>query len=279
LRGSAKIGLSYYRLGDKEVMNFFNQIHSDTKDHRIFPLVGINISKTVLVKNFFSINGMADLAAEAPEAEALFINVKKMMGKPYWSGNPNLDQPIRTTVRTNLSIPHVNLDLFGSYIFNYVYLDSAINGMQKYQTFGNVDALLMGGYLKLAFNFFESEVSYTYGENESNGQPLIEILPLHISNRLYFPVIINIQSYIQHTYENAQKRVDPSLMENPSESWNRIDFGMNMDYGEFMVGIRAENILNANYSKHLSYVRNPFSSGMKIIEPGRSLRLNFRYRY
>lgn len=277
LQVSGKIGLSYYNVGDKEVIDFYDQIHPDAKSNRVFPLVGINISRTELITNSFSISGMIDFAAEAPEAEALYVNVKRMMGKPYWSGNPDLDQPIRTTLRTNLSIPNVSLDLFGSYIFNYVYLASAISGMQKYQTFGNVNALILGADLKLTYNFLESEVSYTYGENESNHQPLIEILPLHISNRLNLPEVYNIKLYIRHTYENAQKRVDPGLLEAASGAWNRIDLGMNVDYGKFIIGFSAENILNVTYSKHLSYVRDPFSSGMKVIEPGLSFRLNLRY--
>lgn len=276
---SGKAGVSYYHMGDKDAINFYSKIHPGAKENRVFPLLGVSVSRTEALSGLLSLSGMLDLAAEAPEAEALFVSVKRMMGKPYWSGNPNLDQPIRASIRTNLTIPYVSLDMFGSYVFNYVYLASAKAGMQKYQTFGNVDALLLGATLRVKYEFLESEISYTYGENRTNEKPLLEVLPLHISNSITLPRIYGVKFFIRHTYESAQQRVDPTFSEAASGAWNRIDVGMSYTHSGITFGVDVENLLNHNYSKHLSYVRDPFASGMRVIEPGISYRFNIRYNY
>ena len=217
---TGKVGLAYYNIGNKDVLNFYNNIYKNAKSDRIFSLLGFSVSHNYHIGGAFAFNNQLDLALEAPEAEALYITVKRMMGKPYWSGNPKLDQPFRTTLRSSLSASHFSLDFFGSFISNYVYLASALVGMQKYQTFDNVDALIAGTTLRVNYNFIESEVTYTYGENRNTKKPLIEILPLHLSTKLTTPEFYNIRFFVKHTYENSQKRVDKSFWEIPSGAWN-----------------------------------------------------------
>lgn len=276
---SGKVGLSYYYIGNKDVMNFYSAVYDNPKDKRVFPLLGVSISHSDLIGESLSFNNQFDIMAEAPEAEALYINIKRMMGKPYWSGNPNLDQPFRTTLRSNLSAANLSLDLFGSYIFNYVYMAAANVGKQKYQTFDNVNALIAGLNLRLNYEFIESEASYTYGENKTTKKPLLEILPLRISTRFTSPEFYSMKVYLKHTYENAQNRIDGSFLETPSGAWNTIDIGLIWKYSMLIVAVDLQNILDHNFSKHLSYLRDPFASGMRVIEPGTSVRVNVRYSY
>ena len=276
---TGKVGLAYYNIGNKDVLNFYNNIYKNAKSNRIFTLLGFSVSHNYLIGRLFAFNNQLDLALEAPEAEALYITVKRMMGKPYWSGNPKLDQSFRTTLRSSFSVSHFSLDLFGSFISNYVYLASALVGMQKYQTFGNVDALIAGTTLRLNYDYIESEVTYTYGENRNTKKPLIEILPLHLSTKLTTPKFYNIRFFVKHTYENAQKRVDMSFWETTSGAWNSVDVGLLWKYSPVVVNVDVQNILNDLYSQSLSYVRDPFASGMRVIEPGISVRINVRYSY
>lgn len=276
---TGKVGLAYYNIGNKDVLNFYNNIYKNAKTDRVFSLLGFSVSHNYHIGETFAFNNQLDLALEAPEAEALYITVKRMMGKPYWSGNPKLDQSFRTTLRSSLSASYFSLDLFGSFISNYVYLASALVGMQKYQTFGNVDALIAGTTFRVNYDFIESEVTYTYGENRNTKKPLIEILPLHLTTKLTTPEFYNIKFFVKHTYENAQKRVDKSFLEIPSGAWNSIDVGLLWKYSPFVVNVDVQNILNALYSQSLSYVRDPFASGMRVIEPGISVRVNVRYSY
>lgn len=276
---TGKVGFAFYNLGNKDILNFYSNVFGDVKDKRFIPIAGFSVSRSFLISNEFSLSSMLDFAAEAPEAEALYITVKRMMGKPYWSGNPNLDQPLRTTIRTNLSFKVLNSEFFFSYISNYVYLASKKGGMQNYQTFGNVNALLAGFSLSADFDFIESRLTYTYGENADTKSPLSEILPMQVITKVSLPELYNMFLYFRHTYENAQKRVDPSVKETAGSTWNRIDAGLNWNYKPMIFTVEAENILNSNYSKHLSYVRDPFASGFRIFEPGLTFRVNIRYYY
>ncbi len=178
---SGRLGISYTDIGNKDIMTFYRVLYSNAKENRLFPQFGLNISHSYVIGELMTLGSQIDITAEAPETQALYVALKRPMGNPYWSGNTNLKEPVRTTFRTEFNFSNFRVDAFGSYIFNYVYLSSAIIGMQKYQTFGNVDALIAG--LNFHFNYgdyVESDVSYTYGENKTNNQPLIEILPFQI---------------------------------------------------------------------------------------------------
>lgn len=276
---TGKLGFAFYNIGNKDILNFYSNVFGNVKDKRFFPLTGFSVSRSFLLSNEFSLSSMLDFAAEAPEAEALYVTVKRMMGKPYWSGNPNLNQPLRATIRTNLSHENLSSEFFLSYISNYVYLASAKVGMQNYQTFGNVNALLAGLSLSAKFDFIESKLTYTYGENAKTKTALAEILPLQVISKISIPEFYNISLYAKHSYENVQKRVDASVKETSASAWNRIDVGLIWNYKPLIFAVEAENIFNNNYSKHLSYVRDPFASGFRIIEPGTTFRANVRYYY
>ncbi len=259
---------------------FYRVLYKDAKDSRLFPQFGLNISNAYVISESMTLGSQIDIAAEAPETQDLYVALKRLMGNPDWSGNPNLREPIRTTFRTEFNLSNFRIDAFGSYIYNYVYLASSNIGMQKYQTFGNVNALIAGLNLHFEYSdYFESDVSYTYGENRTDNKPLIEIIPLQISTKITSPKFYNFKLYIKHTYENAQKRIDLVFGETASSAWNVIDAGMIWDYNSFTFSLSVENLLNNDYSKYLSYVRNPFASGMRVIEPGITFRTNFRYYY
>lgn len=277
---SGRLGISYTNINNKCTMTFYNVLYADAKDSRIFPQLGLNVSRSYVFGESITLSSQIDVSAEAPEAQAMYIALKRPMGNPYWSGNPNLKEPVRTTLRTEFNLSNLRIEAFGSYIFNYVYLASSIIDMQKYQTFGNVNALIAG--LNLHFNYIkylESDLSYTYGENKTNNKPLIEILPLQISTKITSPKFYKIKLYIKHTYENVQKRIDPVFGEVTGSAWNDIDAGLIWDYTSFTFNLAVENILNNNYSRYLSYVRNPFANGIKVVEPGTTIRTNFRYYY
>ncbi len=43
---------------------------------------------------------------------------------------------------------------------------------------------------------------------------------------------------------------------------------------EARLALEVNNLTNELYYQHLSYLRNPYSSGMRVYEPGRTIRLN-----
>lgn len=276
---AGKAGLSWYHIGNEDVLPYLRTVHPGADDDRLFPTFGLSLSHSAPLSKSLSLGAMLDVASEAPEAESLFINVRKMPNTVWTSGNPELDQPLRATLRTSLSSDWAKLELFGSYIFNYVTIDNATVGTQRYLTYSNIDALLAGASLELKYKWLDVSASYTWGNNETDNRPLIEILPLRITTTLTTPEFSGLKLYVRHKYEHSQNRVDPELMETPTGSWNTIDAGIMGRYKGLSCSLDVENIGDASYYRHLSYLRDPFASGYRVWEPGISASLNIRYAF
>jgi iron complex outermembrane receptor protein len=67
------------------------------------------------------------------------------------------------------------------------------------------------------------------------------------------------------------------LNESATPSWNKFDLGLAYSFSSFTLNLEVDNIANQNYYQHLSYFRNPFSSGARVYEPGRTIRLRILY--
>ena len=214
-------------------------------------------------------------ATEAPETECLFIAVHRPMMNPNWSGNPNLDQPIRATMRGSVNFRQIRLETYATYVWNYVDIVNTAVGMKPYTTFENINAYMLGFNFNFEWKFIEMNAGYTYAQNVTNDLPLAEILPFNISTKLTSPKLYNMFVFLQHTYNDAQLRIDPSLNETTTPAWNRVDIGVVYSGGTFLVSLEIENLTNTLYYQHLSYLRDPFASGNRIFEPGTTARLNF----
>jgi iron complex outermembrane receptor protein len=257
-------------------LDFYQSLYPDAKLNRWFPTFGLSANYSAMISDGWSAVGLLEAASEAPETEYLFIAVQKPMAKPNWSGNPTLDQPIRTTLRGSISYDYFSMELFGTRVWNYVNLNKASVGIKLYSTYENVDAYLLGFNFRLNWNFIELNAGYTYAQNTTNNSPFSEILPLHISTKLSSPTIFNTVVFVKHTYNNAQLRVDEVLNETTTPTWNKFDIGAIYNASSFLISIEVENLTNALYYQHLSYLRSPFASGNKVFEPGTTVRLTFR---
>jgi iron complex outermembrane receptor protein len=67
------------------------------------------------------------------------------------------------------------------------------------------------------------------------------------------------------------------LDETPTPSWVKIDLGVDYRLESLLFLFEVDNLTNELYTQHLSYMRNPFSSGARVIEPGRFFRFSIRY--
>lgn len=278
LNVAAKAGVQYFSAGDNSRMNFYKTIFPDPKDNRFFISAGLNASYSSQLTDDLLIFISAEGAAEAPEAEQLFIAVQRPMTNPDWSGNPTLDQPVRSGLRTSFDYKFIHLEGFANYVFNYVETIK-MSAMKNYLTYDNIEAALFGVNLSATFSFLETSLSYLYGENLSASTALSEISPLSVTSKVIFPEFSGINLYASHRYENSQKRINNQLNEIPSASWNILGIGAGYKYSNLNITFEVDNLLDHNYSRHLSYTRNPFSSGAKVYEPGRTFRLTLYYSF
>ncbi len=271
----AKLGMVYHSVGNKEREKFYKMIYNDVNLSNIFPTFSFGVSRLTSFGKNFGGGIMLEANSESPEPETLYISVKKPMNKPAWSGNPNLRQPIKSTLRSSLYFDKLSLELYGTKVWNYINLIKKVVGQNKYLTYDNVDALMLGIDFNAKYNNVEINASYIWAENNTNNTPLAEIPPLRISTKLITPRFSNIFAYVKHTFNDSQNRIYELLNEKATPSWNKFDLGIVYTNNNINISLEVENITDAQYYQHLSYLRDPFASGIDVFEPGRTIRLSF----
>lgn len=272
---SARFGFAYSGFSNDTILNIFKLYNPNSRDKRFFLTGALNLFRRFSFSDDFHTSIAGEISTSVPGAEQLFISLRRLMNNPHWLGNPELKQPVKCNLRFDLS--NTELLKFGlnvNYLFNYVNLSAdTVIGQKPRMTYKNTDAIIASSYIGLKYEWFETQVNFTWGENQKTNEPLAEITPLSIISSISFPKIMGIGLALYHQWENAQTRVDVKLMETPSESWNT--FGISIDYEaqpfKFILGI--ENLLNHRFSRYLSSARDPYSAGIKVFDPGRTLSL------
>lgn len=274
---SLKGGIEYFRTGSTGRLNFYRNIYPDAKDDIFFATAAGNMFYSVQLNKTFTTVLSLEAATEAPEAKELFIALQRPGTNPYWSGNPLLSQPVRLGIRALLNSSHFTLESFLNRVHNYVNITRSSVGGRNYMTYENINALLFGINASVKFRHIESSLSYLYGENTTNSSPLSEISPFSVTTTLRAPEFYGIFFSLTHRYENAQKRIDTNLNEVASQAWNIIGIKADFAIKSLVVTLEANNILNNNYYRFLSYSRDPFSSGARVYDPGRTIRLTVSF--
>lgn len=151
------------------------------------------------------------------------------------------------------------------------------------RTYQNVRATLLGGEASVRVAlpwdlFLFGAVAYTRGQNETFEVPLPEIPPLESSLGLRWDSG-HLFVEAEGLFAARQSRVDPGLQEAATGAWAIL----NLKAGGRIAGFRAfagvRNVLDEFYSEHLSYLRDPYASGVRVPEPGRSFHLDLQYAF
>lgn len=274
---SGRAGMQYSVMGDEPRLEFFKPLYPDA-DRSTFYLTGALTGAYQYRLNANVVAGFTgEVATTAPEIEQMYISVVKPMMNPYWAGNPTLNQPVKSGVRGMLKHKHLYAELFASHVWHYVSLVSRSAGMQPYLTYDNIDAYMLGGLVTFKNKYIKSTASYTYAQNRTTDSPLSEIPPFSLTTTVKAPSYNNMSISVTHTYADAQTRVDPNLTERKTGSWHRLDMAVSYLFKTMALSLEVENITDETYSQHLSYLRDPFSSGVSVTDPGRTFRLSLFY--
>lgn len=267
-------GLSRFSMHEQEREAFFEPLYGDLATTRTFVNLGLGAALRRQMSDQLSGVLTLDVAAEPPSAQALYIAVQRMMTKPWWSGNPGLDQPVRVSLRGKVRYRKIALELSGGHVWNYADMISRTVGTRAYQTYDNFNMQYVSAHLNAQWNWVAVSTGYTYAERTATHTPLAEIPPFFVSYTLTSPLVGKSQVYWRQTYNDAQTRVDRLLTEIPTTSWHRVDIGASYLFGQVKLSMEVENLFDKLYSQHLSYLRDPFASGVRVYEPGRTVRLN-----
>ncbi len=238
-------------------------------------------------------------AARVPEATERYLALKRM--GTDWVGNPDL-APSRNTgldVAAGFTRAGFRLDLglYASRVSDYITvydqarrtaLPDVTNTVAR--SFANVDATLtgaeLGWSLPIVFGrvFISGDVSYVRGRQDGDpargiaAGPLAEMPPLRgrvaarYDDGRYF-------GSVEGVFAADQDRVDVSLNEARTPGWGVMSASAGVRQGRLRVTVGLANALDRLYTDHLSYQRDPFRSGVRVPEPGRSLFANASYRF
>jgi len=230
-------------------------------------------------------------ASRPPDQQELYIGLQRMAGT-NWVGNPTLDAPRNNELDLGAKWTDqrffVSASVFYSAVSNYINVTDLADPdgtgpLIRTRTYENIDATLTGGELGAqvalpADLFLKGTLSYVRGENDDTNQPLSEIPPLTGNAGLRYD---NGEWFAEITERFAarQDRVDLALNEDETAGWAATDIKAGITWDRWSVLGGINNLFDRYYFSHLSYQRDPFSSGVKVPETGLFAYVNLGYRY
>jgi iron complex outermembrane recepter protein len=223
-----------------------------------------------------------------PDAEERYINRASMISVNV--GNPNLPIVRNTEGTVGLVFRHgssyVKPTLFYSSLNDYILVNNQPRLMMAMspasaRSYTNVDSRIYGGELSYAFGLpadfsLSGGGSYAKGTNERKpdagvqSSNLPEMPPLKTWMALRY-VHKYLFAEVGGTGVAAQRLVNQDLKETPTAGYALMNMKLGLTYRKLSAMLTVDNLLNHFYYEHLSYYRDPFSSGAKVPEPGRNL--------
>ena len=238
-------------------------------------------------------------AARVPEATERYLALRRM--GTDWVGNPGLVPSRNTGLDAAIGFTRagfrLDLGLYASRVSDYItvydqarraMVPGVMNAMAR--SFANVDATLtgaeLGWSLPIVFGrvFVSGDVSYVRGRQDGDlsrgiaAGPLAEMPPLRgrvaarYDDGRFF-------GSVEGVFAADQDRVDASLNEAPTPGWGVMNASAGVRQGRLRLTLGLANAFDRLYTDHLSYQRDPFRSGVRVPEPGRSLFANASFRF
>jgi iron complex outermembrane receptor protein len=222
-----------------------------------------------------------------PAPDERYLALRKPMMNPDWVGNPELN-PV-TNREFDAGIKYLGDMFYGkttffySDVMDFISIYDVEGPVKNAKSFRNVDAILYGGEMSL--NLFlpfdlrlEGGLSYTWAKDDTHDKPLPEIPPLQgrIAARYDIEVFF---AELEGVFADDQDRVDADLNEEETVGWGIMNVKAGTKYKGFSIFAGIHNVFDRQYYEHLSYQRDPFRTGIKVPEIGRSFYVNFAYAW
>ena len=220
------------------------------------------------------------ISVRPPDPVEQYFALLRPMDNPNWVGNPGLDPVQNREVDTGLKYAagrfRTKFTLFYSDVKDYI---AVVNVMgiapaKPARSYRNVDATLYGGEFTMEIDLRHDMVlrggmACNYGRDDSMEEPLAEMPPLEGAAALkYDPGSWFIE--VEGKFADNQDRVNEDLQEMETPGWGVANFTAGAEYKFFSVVGGVQNLFDKQYVPHLSYQRDPFRSGIRVPEIGRS---------
>jgi iron complex outermembrane receptor protein len=239
-------------------------------------------------------------SVRVPDAQERYFALRRM--GTDWVGNPEL-KPSKNT-ELDLGIKHstdkalIKATAFYSYVQDYitVHNQSKVNNVpgvmnSRARSYENVNAQFFGGEVDLRLSltqelFLFGGMSYVQARKETkpgfpkniNSSRVAEIPPLktrlalRYDKGMYFGEVETILSA-------TQNRVDTDLREEKTSGYGVVNVKVGGNFKGFTINAGIDNVFDKKYYEYLSYQRDPFATGVKVPEPGRTFYVNVSYTF
>jgi iron complex outermembrane receptor protein len=247
----------------------------------------------------FEIAGGVGHTARVPEANERYLALRRT--GTDWVGNPDLEPSRNTSLDASATFTkagfRLEAALYRSRVADYVtvydqarraVVPGVMNAVAR--SFANVDATLTGGEagwslpVVLGRVFVSGDLSYVRGEQDGDPSrgiapgPLAEMPPLRGRASARYDDGRFFGS-VEGVFAADQDRIDASLNEARTPGWGVMNATAGFRRGRLRVTAGVANAFDRLYTDHLSYQRDPFRSGVRVPEPGRSLFANASLRF
>jgi len=272
--------------GDRSAL--YSQYHGTTEREETDSYVGGNAQIFYSPVKRIELSAGFGQTTRPPDAVERYFALEKPMAMPNWVGNPGLEPSKNREL--DLGIKYSGDRLLGKATFFYSRVEDFITifnlqkpGLKSARSYRNVDATLYGGEISLNISLplhlnLQGGISYTRGDDDTFDKPLSEIPPL--KGRVAMRYETNgYFSEIEGIFTDDQHRIDPALKEEETSGWGVINFKAGMKYKGLSIFAGVENVFDRLYFEHLSYQRDPFSSGVNIPEIGRNFYLHLTWTF
>ena len=275
---SAKVGLTRIGIADEDRLGLYRQSFARADAARWFVPFSAVARYTHGVARDWTLGLVAEVASEAPIPEQMYIALERPAGKPTWTGNPTLDAPIKTTLRSSVQSGWFTGDVYATHVHDFAGLVAMGTEAAPVVTYDEIDAVMAGVNVRAAWPLADVKASYTWAHNRTHDEPLAETPSLRGQATVRTPMVRGLQGRTSVHAASAQHRVAERLGETSTPAWARLDLGLTYDLREQVrLTLDVENVTDALYHRHLSYLRDPFASGVTVYEPGRTLRLGMQF--
>ncbi len=236
--------------------------------------------------------------SRVPEPSERYFSLRRMGSD--WVGDPSL-RPVRNTgvdaaLAWRGARATLRASVFASKVDDFITVREAELWHEtpsvtnaRARTWANVDATLVGGEASFSLSatkhvFLSGDLSRVRGTQEPRPEEgilsrnLPEMPPLRATvgiryddSRLFAAVDVLVAG--------RQERVNSDLSEEPTPGYAVVNVATGYRRGPVAVTLGATNLLDRAYSPHLSYQRDPFRSGLRVHDPGRSIYANVNCRF
>jgi iron complex outermembrane receptor protein len=252
-----------------------------------------NVRLTYLLPGGLVLFGGVGTGVRLPDPEERYYALKRATSD--WVGNPSLEPTRNNEADLGLNLRHRHFSLrptlFYSRLSNFVALTlqpklnpvmSVMNSAAR--SYEGVEAQIYGGELSYSVEFIRSlllsgGVSYTRGKqfakpeaglpggNIAEMPPLKSRAALRYGRSQFFAEINGLVSA-------RQNNIDIRLREQTTAGYALLGLKAGIHHRQWDFSGGVDNLANRFYFEHLSSQRDPFRTGVRIPEPGRTFYLN-----